>query len=805
MQAPQEPRQPPPPLPGGEGAPAETSVCTHTDNALHDRGAPGGEDEAAPRAAACSSESSGLSDAEVPAPLAYRPELDGLRAVAVVPVVLYHFGCSFPGGFAGVDVFFVISGYLITSILLAALAAGTLSLAGFWSRRVRRLFPALSAMLAATLLAANFVLLAETYWSLGAQAWATLLLGANVKFYTAVDYFHNPLECPLLHCWSLAVEEHFYLLYPLLLRALWRPGPAGRRRLCGCLAALSAASLAVSVVAATADRKFGFYLLPARAWEMAAGGLLAAAPPAPAFARRQVAEAGGWAGLGLIGAAYFLLDAETPYPSWRALLPVVGALLFIASQRRGGPAGRLPSSGRLLAGRGPVFVGRMSYSLYLWHWPVHVLLAYSAVDNVVSVSRTALGLALSAGAGAASYLLIEPRFRKGQPPPAAAPRADGDWSSDWSRACGWACGCLGGGSDDARFLARAGLVWAALLLCSLAIACLQVGGIGAGQLLVCEEIGGGRLGCTGSRATFRSTAGCSGTCCPGGACSCCGAAAGRCMALQTRAEHDAAYAVDAGALTVGTVLASLGWQAGQYSYKANGGRPYVAGAGPVRVAVLGTSHCEMYGPLVERLAGEYAAAVGFLCKDGDNGRFGRDAGWDATRLAHLEAWAPGLGLVAWIDFWAGDMAAPWWFDGYDFAASFKALLARSPRLLVLGDVPTLPIAKAPSGSGFKNYVWHRFERDGSFAFVEALREDPGYRARRLAQEAAIAAAAAHWPGRARFVPVAPYFEALATGHLLTVDPHMHTLVYKDFGHLNADGADRVEALFRREFFNETLC
>ena len=100
MQAPQEPRQPPPPLPGGEGAPAETTVCTHTDNALHDRGAPGGEDEVASRAAACSSEGSELS--EVPAPLAYRPELDGLRAVAVVPVVLYHFGCSFPGGFAGV-------------------------------------------------------------------------------------------------------------------------------------------------------------------------------------------------------------------------------------------------------------------------------------------------------------------------------------------------------------------------------------------------------------------------------------------------------------------------------------------------------------------------------------------------------------------------------------------------------------------------------------------------------------------------------------------------------------------------------
>ena len=156
-------------------------------------------------------------------PLTYRPELDGLRAFAVIPVVLFHFKVSgFEGGFTGVDVFFVISGFLITGILLSDLSTNKFSMKRFWIRRCRRLFPALALMLIIVLIAGWHTFLGSTYEKLTNQAWATLLFGANFHFASGDGYFRSELEEPLLHCWSLAVEEQFYFVFPLLLWALWR-------------------------------------------------------------------------------------------------------------------------------------------------------------------------------------------------------------------------------------------------------------------------------------------------------------------------------------------------------------------------------------------------------------------------------------------------------------------------------------------------------------------------------------------------------------------------------------------------------
>ena len=195
--------------------------------------------------------------------LAHRDDVDGLRAVAVMPVVFYHFDVSFPGGFAGVDIFFVVSGFLITSILLSKLDQGSFSLAEFWGRRCRRLFPAMAAMLTVTFAAGWFLLLGETYSELLLQGTATLLLSANLRLFAIYDsYFTTDLDSPLLHCWSLAVEEHFYLLFPLFLACLWR---YARRSIFAAQAVLAAFSLVLSLVLTPIYPNFSFYLLPTRA------------------------------------------------------------------------------------------------------------------------------------------------------------------------------------------------------------------------------------------------------------------------------------------------------------------------------------------------------------------------------------------------------------------------------------------------------------------------------------------------------------------------------------------------------------
>ncbi len=287
----------------------------------------------------------------------YRADIDGLRAIAVLAVVGFHaFPGLFPGGFAGVDVFFVISGYLITGILLRAHEQGSFSYLDFYARRIRRIFPSLLLVLAATLVAGYFLLLADEYKQLAGHEIAGTLFYANWAFWREAGYFDVLAEFkPLLHLWSLGVEEQFYLFWPfflvfLLRRSYWFE--------VGVLT-LVVLSFIANLAGLQQHSSATFFLPHARFWELLVGAWLASSKRFPGTVRAEFA----WLGLFLLLASVFLLNQDTPFPGYAALMPVFGAACLIAA----GPE-TLP--GQFLGRQPWVFLGLISYPFYLWHWPL---------------------------------------------------------------------------------------------------------------------------------------------------------------------------------------------------------------------------------------------------------------------------------------------------------------------------------------------------------------------------------------------------------------------------------------------------
>jgi peptidoglycan/LPS O-acetylase OafA/YrhL len=289
---------------------------------------------------------------------AYRPEIDGLRAVAIIPVVLFHAKVpGFGGGFAGVDVFFVISGYLITRIIMGELAEGRFTIAGFFERRARRILPPIFPVLLVTTLAAWAILTTSDFHQFSQSLTATALFGVNFLFARSADYFYTQEGfTPLIHMWSLAVEEQFYLLFPLLLLILWK---TNRRLIAPAILALLLASLVLASLAAPRYPLLAFYLLPMRGWELAAGALCALA-----IARVRPNDAIALGGLALIATGFVLITPETQAPGPMLLLPVGGAAMVILFARADNMAGRL------LGLRPLVGIGLVSFGLYLWHQPL---------------------------------------------------------------------------------------------------------------------------------------------------------------------------------------------------------------------------------------------------------------------------------------------------------------------------------------------------------------------------------------------------------------------------------------------------
>lgn len=331
----------------------------------------------------------------------FRPDIEGLRAFAVSGVLLFHLSPgTLTGGFVGVDVFFVISGFLITRGLVERLRAGQFSFADFYARRLRRLLPAYLALLAFVYLGGLAILLPSELEFLGTSAIASVFYVSNMLFMVTDGYFSAQLHAsPLLHTWSLSVEEQFYIFFPALLWAgfLWF-----RRYLLAVLVTLGAASYVLATHLASVDDAVAFFAAPTRFWQFLVGALLAFLPDRAA--PRPAAEALTLAGLAAIVSACVFGSSGTPFPAVIALPPTLGAAAVIAG-------GGMGTAARVLL-RNPAarFLGRISYSLYLWHWPIIVF--YELRFGPTAPAEVAMLLGLSIAAGWLSTRFIEEPFRR---------------------------------------------------------------------------------------------------------------------------------------------------------------------------------------------------------------------------------------------------------------------------------------------------------------------------------------------------------------------------------------------------------
>ena len=333
----------------------------------------------------------------------FRPEVEGLRAVAVVLVLLYHAKLvGMTGGYIGVDVFFVLSGFLITSLLLRELTAtGTVSLAGFWARRARRLLPASGLVVVATLIAGRLMLDGLSQGDLARDAIAACAFVANFRFFNVgTDYLSEGMATsPLLHFWSLAVEEQYYLLWPGLMLLLVRYARLARRSLIAVFGLMWVASLVLCVQSTRDDPMWAFFMLPARAWELLTGAMLAVVGGSLWKRAHRLRAVVGCVGLGVIVGAAFAYDDLTTFPGLAALVPVLATAAVInAGAVAGGP-------GFILCTRPLQWIGARSYAIYLWHFPVLILaeVKYGPLNALTRVGLLLGAVALSA----VSFALME--------------------------------------------------------------------------------------------------------------------------------------------------------------------------------------------------------------------------------------------------------------------------------------------------------------------------------------------------------------------------------------------------------------
>lgn len=319
----------------------------------------------------------------------YRPDIDGLRSLAIIPVVLNHLGVrGFWGGFVGVDIFFVISGFLITGNIVSDVKRNRYSITDFYRRRIIRIFPALFLLIFVCSVLSCIVMLPSELVRFAKSLGAAAISGSNVLFYSESGYFEPAAKIkPLLHTWSLAIEEQFYIVWPLVLAPLTRHCPRAVPWVAGVIVGVS---LAISAWMLYFDPSGAYYLLPSRAWELAIGALLATLPRfyTPNWLRQVLATCA----LAAILYAIRSFSEVTPFPGFAALIPCVGAAILISV----GSSGSWVSAA--LSCRPMVFIGQISYSLYLWHWPIIVFASiglFLPQTSFVKAVELLLGLAMA--------------------------------------------------------------------------------------------------------------------------------------------------------------------------------------------------------------------------------------------------------------------------------------------------------------------------------------------------------------------------------------------------------------------------
>ena len=341
--------------------------------------------------------------------LTYRPDIDGLRAVAVLLVVFHHLHTRFDGGYIGVDVFFVISGYLISSVIMQEMDRGQFSIAEFYERRIRRIFPALFVMLGAVTVLAWFYFTPSELEEYARSMLAAVYSVSNLFFWNQAAYFDAPSALkPLLHTWSLGVEEQFYILFPLVLVLFRKLFP---RRLQTAIWTLSAATFVLAAVWVWRAPNFAFFFAPVRAWELLVGTILSQ-HYLPKIERAVQRNMAALVGILLIVVPSLMYSPQTPFPGSAALPPCLGAALLIAAGETGGSI-----VGSILSWRPFTFIGLISYSLYLWHWPILVFqTTNSALLNVQQLDRRArlAVLVVSLLVATLSWRFVEMPFRKGR-------------------------------------------------------------------------------------------------------------------------------------------------------------------------------------------------------------------------------------------------------------------------------------------------------------------------------------------------------------------------------------------------------
>lgn len=338
----------------------------------------------------------------------YRREIDGLRAIAVLPVIFFHAGFeTFSGGFVGVDVFFVISGYLITTIILAELEQEKFSIVKFYERRARRILPALFLVMLACIPFAWLWLMPGDMKNFSQSLAAISVFASNILFWRESGYFESAAELkPLLHTWSLALEEQFYVIFPLFLIIFWK---FGKSWILAVLGLVFVSSLALAHWGAYVSPTSAFYLLPTRGWELLFGAFAAfyLSHANRKDFTRELSEVGGWLGVALILYAIFAYSNTTPFPGIYALVPTVGTILIILC------ATQQTSVGKFVGNKAFVSVGLISYSSYLWHQPLFAFVRHKSSSEpsyLVFISLSVLSLVLAY----VSWRYVEAPFRIGK-------------------------------------------------------------------------------------------------------------------------------------------------------------------------------------------------------------------------------------------------------------------------------------------------------------------------------------------------------------------------------------------------------